>query len=264
MNTRALFLLICAICFFTFSCSRVSAAYYNWQAYNGNGVAGAVGNATLQMSNNQYTVYANFIKGIGSFIENFVIYIDCAPGGFTSTASLSDKGTALETAVSGFGLNRSTATFAPGFAADYAIALGINSGSALYKLVNDATGPHLQIVTEALNFVHTDSPNHPSYSFQFDWAYLGLPNKNTNFFKFETTYITSNGYRTLESFEGLTGNRGYDFVTFTNFDTYGVPPIPESTNIALALFGGIVLTVGLGKRARSYFKQKPRSTSRMG
>jgi hypothetical protein len=103
--------------------------------------------------------------------------------------------------------------------------------------------------------VYIDSPNHPTYSFQFDWIDIGLPNSNTNFFKFETTYITSNGSRTLQSFEGLTGKDGYDFVTFTNYDTYGVPPVPENTNVALAVFGGLVLTFGLGKKAGCYFKR---------
>src|ERR1700716_2789441 len=114
-----------AIWVVVFSLAHASglAAMYNTQTYNGNGVAGAVGNASLTMSNSTSVVYAKLTKGIGSFQENLVIFIDCAPGGFTSTSPFSDKATALETAISGVKLSRSTANFAADFQADYAIAL---------------------------------------------------------------------------------------------------------------------------------------------
>jgi len=226
------------------------AAFYNYQTYPGNGVGGAVGNATLCFSNDTSTVYANFVKGVGSFIDNLVIFVDCAPGGYTSTAPFSDKANAMQTAISGVKTSRSVATFAPGFEADYAIVLGINSGSAVYKLVDDGTGPHLQLVRFGLNFMNADNPNHPSYSFQFSWADIGLPDLRTNFFKFETSYISNNGYRWLESFEGLTGTAGYSSITFTNYDTYGVQPVPENTTTALAVFGGLALAASLGTRLR--------------
>jgi hypothetical protein len=241
-----------AVCTFLFSFSGVSslaAMYNNYQMYPGNGVEGPVGNATLALSNSTTTVRANFIKGIGSFVDNLVIFIDCAPGGYTSTRSFSDNATPLESAVSGYKVSRSVGNFAPGFEADYAIALGVNSGSAVYKLVDDGAGPHLQLVRSGLNFVYVDSPNHASYSFQFDWADIGLPNQATNFFKFESTYITSNGWRWLQSFEGLTGTAGFDnTITFTNYDTYGVPPVPENTTVALAVFGGFALVVAWRNR----------------
>ncbi len=227
-------------------------AGYNYQEYHGVGIGGAVGDGTLQLSNNTTTVRANFIKGPGnSFVDNLVLFVDTVPGGFTTTSVFSDKANTLESSVSGYSTLRSVATFAPGFGADYAIALGVNSGSAVYKLVDDATlGPHLELVRWGLNFLYTDSPNHATYSFQFDWADLGLPNRNTNFFKFESTYITGTGSRSLQSFEGLTGKPGFDFVTFTNYDTYGVPPIPENSNVALAIFGGLVLAIGIGSKVR--------------
>lgn len=251
MQTRVASRLVVGLCVLWLAVGSLRAAVaYNFQEYQGNGLAGSVGNATLQLSNNTTTVKANFIKGIGSFVDNLVIFVDTTPGGFTSTASLSDRGNALESAISGYSVSRSVATFAPGFEADYAIALGVNSGSAVYKLVNDASGPHLEVVRSGLNFLYTDSPNHATYSFQFDWANIGLPNNNTNFFKFETTYISSTASRTLQSFEGLTGTAGFGSVTFTNYDTYGVPPVPENTDAALAVVGGVVLALGLGKRAR--------------
>jgi hypothetical protein len=53
----------------------------------------------------------------------------------------------------------------------------------------------------------------------------------------------------LDSFEGLTGTSGYGSITFTNYDTYGVEPIPENANAALAIFGGIVMSAVFIKRA---------------
>lgn len=232
-------------------------AFFNYQMYDGNGVGGSVGNATLCLSNDTSSVRANFVKGIGSFVDNLVIFIDCAPGGYTSTAPFSDKANALETAISGVNVSRSIANFAPGFAADYAIAVGINSGSAVYKLVDDGTGPHLQLVRNGLNLQYADSPNHPSYSFQFSWSDLGLPGQRTNFFKFETSYITANGYRWLESFEDLTGKQGYDSITFTDYDTYGVQPVPENTTVALAAFGGLALAVCWGRQLRRHLAGHP-------
>jgi hypothetical protein len=95
-----------------------------------------------------------------------------------------------------------------------------------------------------------DNGSLPSYYFQFDWTDIGLTAANTNFFKFESTYITGTGSRMLDSFEGLTGTSGFNTITFTNYDTYGVQPIPENTNAALAIFGGIVVSASLLTRLR--------------
>lgn len=248
INTRSrLSLALCGLVLLS-GPGSLRAAMYNYQSYDGKGVGGAVGNATLALSNNNYTVYANFVKGIGSFIDNLVIFIDAAPGGYTTTSVFSDHNNAQETAISGYKISRSIANFAPGFEADYAIVLGINSGSGVYKLVDDGSGPHLQLIRSGLNFVAIDSPNHPSYSFQFDWADIGLPNLRTNFFKFETSYITSSGYRWLQSFEDFTGEEGFKTISFTEYDTYGVPPVPENTTAALAIFGGLAGVVALGTR----------------
>jgi hypothetical protein len=236
---------------FLLSQNNTRAAMYNYQMYPGNGVAGAVGNATLAMSNTTSTVRVNFVKGIGSFSDNLVIFVDTAPGGYASTSPFSDRLNALQSAVSGYNTQRSVANFAPGFEADYAIVIGVNSGSAVFKLVDDGTGPHLQLVRNGLNFVVTDSPNHPSYSFQFDWVDIGLPAQATNFFKFETSYISSNGYRRLQSFETVTGTEGFNTINFSNYDTYGVPPVPENTTVALGIFGGIASGVAWRNRRRS-------------
>jgi hypothetical protein len=259
---RAFRVLILGLFLFCFTADRLHCAtYYNFQEYHGNGVDGPIGGGTLQMSNNTSTVKANFIKGMGTFTDVLVMFIDSVPGGYTSTSPFSDKGNNLETAVSGYKTSRSVATFAPGFQADYAIALTIGSGSsALYKLVDDVVlGPHLQVVQMPMSTSTMDQGNLPSYSFTFNWVDIGLTGQNTNFFKFETTYITATGSRSLQSFEGLTGKSGFDFITFTNYDTYGVPPVPENTKAALVVFGGLVMTFSAGKRVRTLLKHRSRN-----
>src|SRR5258707_7155254 len=242
MNTRVASSLVTCVIVFSWFQSPVLAAMYNSQLYNGNGVAGAVGNGSLMMSNDVNTIQAKFTKGIGSFQLNMVIFIDSVPGGFTSTSGFLSDGSALEASITGAGATRSsTANFASGFQADYAIAFGIGPGSGLYKFVDDITGKHLELVRSSLNLNPTVTPNEPFYYFQFDWTDIGLPSQKTNFFKFESSYINSSSYRTLESFEGLTGTEGYSTINFTNYDTYGVRPVPENTNAALAMFGGIAL-----------------------
>lgn len=226
------------------------AAMYNTQTYPGQGVAGAVGSGSLTMSNSVTTVNVLYTKGIGSFQDNLVIFIDTASGGFTDTSKFNDKATPLETAVSGYRNSRSTAIFASGFDAEYAIALGVDNGSSLYKLVDDSSGPHLQLVQASLGLTPNFSQTSPTYTFSFNWIDIGLPNQRTNFFKFETSYITSYGWRNFESFEGITGQAGFNTITFTNYDTYGVKPIPENSSAALAVFGGIGLTVLAGTRLR--------------
>lgn len=234
------------------------AAMYNYQLYPGNGVTGPVGNGSLAMSNSTTTIYANIHNGMGSFDYNLVIFIDSVPGGFTDTSQFRDNNNFLETAVSGYKVLRSTAFFAPGFEADYAIAVSIshNSGN-VYQLVNDASGPHLQLVRTGVNLQYANNPSNPNFVFQFDWADIGLPGQRTNFFKFESSYISDNGSRTLQSYEGLIGNPGYDVVTFTNYDTYGVQPVPENTNAALAAFGGIVCSVACVTRLRQRRLRRP-------
>ncbi|HZR21391.1 MAG TPA: hypothetical protein VFE51_29180 [Verrucomicrobiae bacterium] len=241
----------CALCLLFVLCwpCAAHAAYFNRQTYYGTGGGGPIGDGSLSMSNNAATVYAGFNKGTGSFSDNLVMFIDCAPGGFTTTSGFTNKNNALETAISGYKTSRSVANFAPGFEADYAIVVGINSGSGIYKLVNDGSGPNLQLV-QSINLMPAGSPNYPQYYWQFDWAALGLSNGNTNFFKFETTLVTATGSRALQSFEGITGTGGFGTINFTNYDTYGVQPIPENAAGGLALFSGIAATIVLVRRLR--------------
>jgi hypothetical protein len=225
------------------------AAYYNRQIYPGTGGGGPVGDGTLSISNNATSIYAGFTKGTGSFTDNLVMFIDCLPGGLTTTGGLTNKANAQEIAISGFKTSRSTANFAPGFGADYAIIVSVSNGSGIYKLVNDGSGPYLQLVRN-FNLAPPGDPNTPQFYWQFDWADLGLSNGNTNFFKFETSLVTASGSRALQSFEGMTGTAGFGTINFTNYDTYGVQPVPENTTAALVLFGGLAGAHVLTRRWR--------------
>ena len=239
-----------------------AAVYYG----NGSGSGGGiVGNGRLSLTDNGSTVSGTFYKGSGSFQLNLVIYIDSVSGGFVNTTQFSDSGDALRTAVSGYYASasaRATANFAPGFTADYAIALGVNGPNKgnLYHLVAGGNGS-MELI-RSVNLNPYNNLNASSYTFNFSLADIGLPAGSGNFFKFESSYVGISGgaYRELESFESLTGDRGYGTVTFGNYDTYGVDPVPEMTTGALGIFGGILVSARLvlrGRGTRKRQEQKP-------
>lgn len=221
-----------------------AAVYYG----NGNPTGGgAVANGRLNLTDNGTTVSGTFYKGSGSFSLNLILYIDSVSGGFANTSQFSDSADALRTAVSGYyapASARATANFANGFMADYAIALGVNGPNKgnLYHLVPGGNGS-MEFI-KSVNLNPNNNLNASQYTFSFSLADIGLPAGSGNFFRFQSTYdgIAGGAYRELESFESLTGTRGYGTITFGNYNTYGVDPVPEVTTGALAIFGGIVLT----------------------
>jgi hypothetical protein len=234
----------------------LSLAKAHCAVYYGNGNTsggGTVGNGRLSLSDNGTTVSGTFYRGPVGFQLNLVLYIDSISGGFADTTQFSDSADALRTSISGYyapGSSRATANFAPGFTADYAIALGVNGPNKgnLYHLVPGGNGSMELIRSIYLN--PNDSPVFSSFSFNFSLADIGLPAGSGNFFKIESSYIGSGAYRELESFESLTGTRGFGTVNFGNYDTYGVDPVPEMTTGSLAIFGGIIIGVRLLTKAR--------------
>jgi len=237
-------------------CTNSRAAMSTPVTYPGNGGAGGtVANGNLVLQDNGSTVFGTFNKAPGmSFQLDLVIFIDSVAGGFSDTTSFSDNASPTTIAISGFNatLNqRSTATFAPGFQADYAIVLGVNppnNGNDLYHLNAGGNGSLERITSVNLN--PNNNLNYPSYTFSFSWASIGIKAGDPHFFTFESTYIQSTGSRTLESFEPLTGTRNFGSVTFGAYDTYGVAPVPEMTTGALAVFGGLFIGQRLMNRRR--------------
>jgi hypothetical protein len=226
--------------------------------YSGNNQPpdGAVSGGSLQLTDNGTSVSATFTRGSGWFAENLVLFIDSVAGGFSSTSGFRDTLNPITCNISGIssdGSSRALATFASGFAADYAIVVGYqNPNGGLYQLANGGS----ESLNKLGNVVLTpgDSQTSSSYTFSFNLGDIGLPSGSGNYFKFESTYVNVTGSRTLQSFESLSGtgsaNGNWNPVTFGNYSTYGVDPVPEMSNVALMIFGGMAVTGGLYARLR--------------
>src|SRR5437588_258204 len=112
------------------------------QTYYGNGVQPTtqiVSEGTLTLSGSAGgAINVNFTRGgvyNGAMNYNLVLFLDTTPGGFNSTASLTDYSGPMQSAISGYsGSSRSVATFANGFYADYAVVINANYGAYLYQL----------------------------------------------------------------------------------------------------------------------------------
>ena len=223
-----------------------AAVYYGNQVVSP-GFNGIVGNGSLTFTDNGSTISGTFTRGGSAtdiFAYSLVIFVDSVSGqGFTSTAALTDKSTFAKRSISGenpTGTQKSTLVFANGFAADYAIVLNAYRPiSALYKLNSDSS---MYIARNLPDY--SANPGARDFSFNIDWSDIGVAG-NGGSFKFESTYITTDGSLSLESFETLNGAVGYSTDTFDNYHVYP-SPVPEPTRIALAIFGGIAGLVSLG------------------
>src|SRR5438552_8719316 len=145
--------------------------------------SGAVNGGKLSLNNNVNTVSTVFTKGIGSFSDVLVIFIDSGPGGFAGTGGFTDNSDSLQRAISGLnsaGTSRATANFVSGFTADYAIAIGGDLGARVYQLVNGGSFVEVRNLHGGFGGV-----NESSYSFGFDWVDIGLTSGSGNGFTFE-------------------------------------------------------------------------------
>jgi hypothetical protein len=228
--------------------STTAALYYG----NNQPSGGAVSGGSLQLTDNGTTVSATFNRGSDYFAENLVLFIDSVAGGFGSTLNFGDTANQLTRNISGINSDasaRSVATFASGFAADYAIVVGYqNPNGGLYRLANGGSDSMERLANVVLN--PGDSQTSSSYTFSFSLSDIGLPAGSGNYFKLESSYVNVLGSRTLQSFQSLSGSAGYNPVTFGNYSTYGVEPVPEMSNVALIIFGGMAVTGGLYARLR--------------
>jgi len=202
-----------------------------------------------------------------SFRGDLAIFIDCEPGGFNNTSQFTENSSEITRAISGLnadGTARTVANFANGFYADYALVVGVGSGGALYHLTQTDSGPVME-VAGPVTFGPRDNFNLPSYTFTFWWQSLGLTPSLTNFFKFETVYASEFGSRYPESFENVTvtGIPGWGTLNFSNYDVYGVDPVPETANEALIVFGGLIVLVVSARTVRTRFKDS-KTKGRLG
>ncbi|HEY5912648.1 MAG TPA: hypothetical protein VJA21_18765 [Verrucomicrobiae bacterium] len=223
--------------------------------------AGAVSGGILSLTDNGSSISGVFTRGNGSFANNLVIFIDSNPNpavGFNNTSSFYDSGAGFRASISGYnGSARSTFQFVNGFHADYAISLGVNdlaSGGELFRLVGgsgntfeDLGSVHLGPATD----VNSRNQNGGPYTFSFNWSDIGLTPNSGSGFRFETGYVYPTGNSYFQSFEQITGASGWNnTITFTEADQF-LQVVPEPTNVALAIFGGLVLAGCAAGRARS-------------
>ena len=182
--------------------------------------------------------------GAGNLFDDAVIYIDSAAGGFANTTSLNDKADPLRAAISGnnsFG--GAELTFAPTFAADYAI--GFNQGFAgLWQLA--AGGDGSLVFLKSVNLTPVNTPTSPSFEMDLLLADLGvLPG---GYFRYLATYVNANGglglFRSNE-FHGVSqttvpgGHVGVNPFALAAGDFNTFQTIPEPGCAALALIATI-------------------------
>jgi hypothetical protein len=216
----------------------------NATTYNGNGSAdfgGVVGTGSLTLTDNGTTISGTVTRGAGNFNDVYVIFISSTAGGFSDTSGFTDAGDDLRRAISGYdGGNRSTLTFASGFTADYAIALGPD-GENFGGLWQLAAGSSHGFV-DSVSLSPTGTPSASSYSFSFDLSEIGLLANSGQSFDFLGTYISNSGYRSLEALGGnLSGTQGWNPFTQLSFDTYTTVPEPTAFSLLALGAAGIFL-----------------------
>ena len=255
------------------------SAYAQTTTYNGNGATGfggPFGNGMLTFSSDGTTLSGTLTPGnnsgtptgSGQIYDEAVIYIDSQAGGFTDTSTLTAAQTNgnvdfLQQAAAGTnGTLRSTVDFAPGFGADYVLALSPTQAQfgALYAITS----------TGGLNFVQsvniTPVGAAGPYTFSFALANIGSPTS----FNFSTTYLnahittpngvtTNNLFRSNEAIGNTvtdvtaptnTGNPGQDTVSL-GVNVFGTPiGVPEPGTWAMMILGGCGSLVGLRRRLR--------------
>lgn len=245
------------------SLSAHTATATDYQGNRQAGFDGAVGNGLLSLTSDGTTLTGTITNGNtrDGFNDTLVIYIDSVTGGFGDTSSFTDSGDPaasdnLRASISGYnGTSRAPLSFASGFAADYAIALGPNSANfgALFTL---STGAFTY--NGNANLTPTNTGTNATYTFSLPFSLFGSPNS----FKFATTYLSggtavvngnqTSAYRSNEAYgntitdltaPGNTGNVGNDTGS-VGFSTFVVP---EPSTWAM-MVGGVALMVGALRR----------------
>jgi trimeric autotransporter adhesin len=224
------------------------------QTYSGNGntsFGGAVGNGSLQISNNGAgALDFTFTRGGGNFSTNnaLVIYFDSISGGDASTANYTDTADGLRRAISGFDAaqGRSTLNFGDGFGADYAIALN-NGFAGLWSLSNPA------------NFAFQKSANlsptgeaQTAYTFSINVADIGLTADSGQSFSFFDTYISETAFRSAETLgAGYQNSPSAGWNTFDAADVNSFTTVPEPSTVALLTLSALgVAGYAARRRAR--------------
>ena len=262
---------------FVFSLSAHATTYSGNGDYGFNGTAGdgPVGNGMLTFNSSGGTLTGTIAPGPnngagnnGQLYDELVIYISTnGTTGITSTSTLTDTTTTnatLAEAVSGYnpaltaGNTRATINFAPGFAANYAIAISPTNAQAGELFSLSSTSTNLTAV-QSVSLTPVGGAGNPNYTFTLALSNIGTPAS----FNFSTTYLNAHSaiYRSGEAFNSITDtsttpstiatgsyNPGNDNVTL-GVDAFTVPAavVPEPGTWAM-LLGSVGMLIGFQRR----------------
>ncbi len=224
--------------------SSQAETYYGplWNVdYSGWGLPGG----SLELTHDSTTVYGKYTKGAGSFTDGLIIYIDSKAGGYNSTAELSDNSDYFRRSISlvhESGSFRCTANFAPGFGADYAIAMNCDlNGGRLYELVGGSGGvflPNADGDPISVNLSPSNDQSARNYTFSFSWASIGLESVSNKGFLFETLRSVRTGWVYPDSLQETSGTEGWgNTITFSSVGSYGTVAVPEPSACTLLVLG---------------------------
>ena len=208
--------------------------------YNGNGQSGfgdPIGSSTLELTYDSGTnlVSGLITRGSGNFNDELVLYLDTRAGGFADTTSFVDGSDTLRRAISGVNFmadQTADLSFAPGFEADYAIA--ISPSKASFGGLWEFGGGGSLDFESSVGLTGLGSATEATYSFSFNLAAIGLSNGDS--FDFVGTYLNANDpFRSNEGYgDGLPAtNPGMAAASFTNFLTFNTVAVPEPSSMML-------------------------------
>ena len=240
------------------ACVAGTAGVASATVYTGNGATGfggPIGSSTLTVTDGGATINISLAtSGFGP--NSLAIYLDTKAGGFNNNSTFTDEGDNGRRALSGFSAgNNGTApiTFAPGFGADYGIAVEPASFAGIFDLSTASAGAFTYVGSAGLDPTATTTIN-----LSVDKAAVGLPVAGGSF-SFEASLIDGrSGYRSDETIGTSVSTAGADnpgsapnpgftgtqVFSTANVFTYGAA-VPEPTT--LAALGGVAL-VALRRR----------------
>ena len=235
--------------------------------YQGNqslGFGGQIGNQTLTVSDSASTGLISFFF-TSNGINDVAFYFSTGSAGVASTSTVTDTTSEATRTISGDGTTagHSVLTFANGFNAGYAVALGGSTGSgSLYSISTTGLLTLVSTVNEVENGTATNG-----YSFSLNATSIGLTAGSGASFNFVASLGNANDgnstnyYRSNEAFgpsnvsnEGSTGSNPGNTggITFSGSDLYTLSQtagVPEPTTWAMIL-GGVGMLAGAKLRRR--------------
>lgn len=220
------------------------------------GFGGAVGGSTMDWTDDGTTVTVDFTKGLGTFEDVFVLYLDTGIGGRSSIGpELNDRVSRDRASVSY--LHEDTGhslTFPTGFEASYAISINSSLSDGLFSIPE--TG---DVDDSGLGYIDTvgkpSSIFDSSFTFSFDLAEIGLTSHVPAEIKFVATYVTPYegpnglGFVTNEGYGSVfpASNIGQNGFAFSDAPLSYIVAVPEPSAF---LFGGLICGFLVVKKLR--------------